>query len=289
MYKQIARNKKNTVILMIIFILMITAMGFAVAYLYGDGSIAVFVFVVSVLYAVFQYFFANLTLVWALGASELERKDNPRVYNIVENLTISENLPLPKIYIIDDPAPNALASGRDPKNAIVAVTTGLLDIMDDRELRAVLAHELSHIKNYDIRLSMIVFGLVALIGVLSDLGIRMLRRSDKDDIKSPVGLILALAVLFFMPLVAVLTKFAVSRQREYLADISAAKIIGAPEDMIAALQKLQTHGRPMYRQNSAAASMFINETSEGFFFKAFSTHPSLESRIQKLEESKNVF
>ena len=207
----------------------------------------------------------------------------------MENLTISENLPLPKIYIIDDPAPNALASGRDPKNAIIAVTTGLLDIMDDRELRAVLAHELSHIKNYDIRLSMIVFGLVALIGVLSDLGIRMLRRSDKDDIKSPVGLILALAVLFFMPLVAVLTKFAVSRQREYLADISAAKIIGAPEDMIAALQKLQTHGRPMYRQNSAAASMFINETSKGFFSKAFSTHPSLESRIQKLEESKNVF
>ena len=289
MYKQIARNKKNTVILMMVFILMITIMGFAFAYLSENGNLAIWVFIVSVVYAVFQYFFANMTLVWSLGANEIERKDNPRVYNIVENLTISENLPMPKIYLIDDPAPNALASGRDPKNALIAVTTGLLDVMDDRELRAVLAHELSHVKNYDIRISMIVFGLVALIGMMSDIGIRMIRRSDDDDMRSPVGIILAFIVLIFMPLVAILTKLAVSRQREYLADISAAKMIGDPDDMIAALRKLQTHERPMHRHNSAASQAFINDPSKGFFANIFSTHPSLENRIQKLEESKNAF
>ena len=290
MYKQIAENKKKTILLMVFFVLIMMVLGVAIAYLMDDKLVAIGVGVGAVLYALMQYFLANKILVVTTGARELERKENPRLYNIVENLAIVENLPLPKIYIIEDAAPNAFASGKDPKHAIVAVTTGLIDIMNDKELRAVMAHEMSHVKNYDIRISMIVFGLVSLIGVMSDLGVRMVWRSDKDDeTKSPVGIVLAVVAIILMPLAASLARLAVSRQREYLADISATKMIGDPDDMIAALQKLQTHGRPMRRQNSAASQMFINNPVGGMFANMFSTHPSIESRIERLEKSKAVF
>ena len=195
MYKQIAANKRNTVLIMIGFVVLISLIGCAFAYAFNDWYITIYVLVVSSIYAVIQYFLASSLAVAMTGAKEIQKKDNPRLYRAVENLSITSGLPMPKVYIIDDPAPNAFATGRDPKHAVVAATTGLLDIMDDNELTAVMAHEMSHVQNYDIRVSMIVFGLVCLVGFISDLGLRMMyysNRRDDDDNRSPVGFIIIL-------------------------------------------------------------------------------------------------
>ena len=289
MYKQIAANKRNTIIIIIGFVVLISAIGCAFAYAYNDWAVAIYVLVISSIYALIQYFLATRLTVAMTGAKEIQKRDNPRLYRIVENLSITTGLPMPKVYIINDPAPNAFATGRDPKHAIVAATTGLIDIMDDNELTAVMAHEMSHVQNYDIRVSMIVFGLVCLVGFISDLGIRMLRHSDDDD-RSPVGAIIMLLVAIFAPIAASLAQLAVSRQREYLADISAVKITRYPEGMINALKKLDEQGRPMKRQNSATASMYINNPmKKGFLSKLFSTHPPIEDRIERLENAKHNF
>lgn len=289
MYKQIAANKRNTIIIIIGFVVLISAIGCAFAYAYNDWAVAIYVLVISSIYALIQYFLATRLTVAMTGAKEIQKRDNPRLYRIVENLSITTGLPMPKVYIIEDPAPNAFATGRDPKHAIVAATTGLIDIMDDNELTAVMAHEMSHVQNYDIRVSMIVFGLVCLVGFISDLGIRMLRHSDDDD-RSPVGAIIMLLVAIFAPIAASLAQLAVSRQREYLADISAVKITRYPEGMISALKKLDEQGRPMKRQNSATSSMYINNPmKKGFLSKLFSTHPPIEDRIERLENAKHNF
>ena len=174
MYKQIAENKRRTIIIMIAFVLMIGAIAAVFAWVYKDPGIAVWTVLVSTIYAVIQYFVAGSIAVGMTGATEITKKDNPRLYNIVENLSITTGLPMPKVYIINDPAPNAFATGRDPKHAVVAATTGLLDIMNDKELTAVMAHEMSHVKNYDIRVSMIVFGLVCVVGLISDMAFRFM-------------------------------------------------------------------------------------------------------------------
>ena len=174
MYKQIAQNKRRTALIMGVFVLIVGAVAGAFAYFYRDPWIAVWTVVVAVIYAVIQYFAAGTLATAMTGAREISKKDNPTLYNTVENLAITTGLPMPKVYIIDDPAPNAFATGRDPKHAVVAATTGLLDIMDKKELEAVMAHEMSHVKNYDIRVSMIVFGLVCMIGLISDLAMRMM-------------------------------------------------------------------------------------------------------------------
>ena len=292
MYKQIAANKRNTVIIMIIFVVLIALIGAAFAYAFNDWAITLYVLVVASIYAVIQYFLATSLTVLMTGAKEIQKRDNPRLYRIVENLSITTGLPMPKVYVIEDSAPNAFATGRDPKHSIVAATTGLLDIMDDNELTAVMAHEMSHVKNYDIRVSMIVFGLVCLIGFISDLGLRMMIYSDRsdDEDRSPVGLIITLFVSILAPIAASLAQLAISRQREYLADMSAAKITNYPEGMISALKKLDEHGRPMKRQNTATASMYINNPmKKGFLTKLFSTHPPIEDRIERLENAKHNF
>ncbi len=291
MYKQIAANKRNTIIIIIGFIVLISAIGCAFAYAFNDWAVAIYVLVISSIYALIQYFLASKLAVAMTGAKEIEKRDNPRLYRIVENLSITTGLPMPKVYVIDDPAPNAFATGRDPKHAIVAATTGLIDIMDDNELTAVMAHEMSHVQNYDIRVSMIVFGLVCLIGFISDLGLRMMYYGDRDDEdRSPVGFVIMLIVAIFAPIAASLAQLAVSRQREYLADISAVKTTRFPEGMISALKKLDEHGRPMKRQNTATSSMYINNPmKKGFLSKLFSTHPPIEDRIERLENAKNNF
>ncbi len=232
---------------MISFVIIISAIAAIFAYVYRDWRIALFTFLIAAVYAAIQYFAAGSLTATITGAKEIQKKDNPRFYNIVENLSITTGLPMPKVYIIDDTAPNAFATGRDPKHAIVAATSGLIDIMDDKELTAVMAHEMSHVKNYDIRVSMIVFGLVCLVGIFSDLAYRMVfygsRRRDEEG--SPVGYILLLASAILAPIFAALAQMAVSREREYLADASAVNITRYPEGMISALKKLQTHSQPM--------------------------------------------
>lgn len=294
MYKNIAANKRNTFMLMFGFILLITAIGFLFAWYFDDYRITAHVLIIATVYALFQYFFASRLAVAMTGAKKIEKKDNRRLYNIVENLSLTAGLPMPEVYIIDDPAPNAFASGRDPSHALVCATTGLLDIMDDKELTAVMAHELSHVKNYDIRLSTIVFGLVSLVGVIADVGWRIAfygdRHGDDDNDSSPVSLIIILVTSILAPIAASLAQMAVSREREYLADSSAVSLTRYPEGMIAALKKLETHSRPMKQQNPATEAMFIsNPLRKKSFNNLFSTHPPLEKRIQRLENAKTQF
>lgn len=292
MYKQIAANKRNTILIMIGFVVVIAALGALFAYLFDDWWISAWVLIIAIIYAVAQYFLSASLAVAMTGAKEIHKKDHPRLYNTVENLTITAGLPMPKVYIINDPAPNAFATGRDPKHAIVAATTGLLDIMDNKELTAVMAHELSHVKNYDIRVSMITFGLVCVVGLIADLGTRMifLTRARDDEDNSPIGLIVMLLVSILAPVAASLAQFAVSREREYLADASAVQLTRYPEGMISALKKLDTHARPMKRQNPATEALYINNPlRKSAVNTLFSTHPPIEKRIERLEHGKNTF
>lgn len=292
MYKAIAQNKRRTVIIIIGFILLVGLIAALFAWFYNDPMIAVWVIIVAIVYAVFQYYASSSIAMAMTGAREITKKDNPRLYNTVENLSITTGLPMPKVYIIDDPAPNAFATGRDPKHASVAATTGLIDIMDNKELTAVMAHEMSHVKNYDIRVSMIVFGLVCVIGLISDIAFRMMfygnRRRNNEG--SPVGYVLIIVAAILSPLVAAVAQMAVSRQREYLADASAVNITRYPEGMIDALKKLQSHSQPMKCQNIAAEAMWINNPlKKGFFSNLLSSHPPIEKRIERLEHGKTTF
>ena len=292
MYKQIAENKRRTVYIIIGFVLMVGVIASLFAWAYNDPFIAVWTVIVSVVYAIIQYYAAGSLTMVMTGAREITKKDNPRFYNIVENLSITTGLPMPKVYIVDDKAPNAFATGRDPKHAAVAATTGLLDIMNDKEVTAVMAHEMSHVKNYDIRVSMIVFGLVCVIGLISDLAFRMMfyGNRQRNNEGSPVGYVLVLIAAVLSPIVASLAQMAVSRQREYLADASAVNITRYPEGMIDALKKLQSHSTPMKSQNVAAEAMYINNPlRKGFFSNLFSSHPPIEKRIERLEHGKKTF
>lgn len=259
----------------------------------GSGAFLIIAFIAG--YALFQYFASGSIAVAMSGAKQISKADNPRLYRMVENLAISQGLPMPKVYIINDPAPNAFAAGRDPKHAIVAATTGLLEIMDDNELEGVMAHELGHVKNYDIRVSTIVFGLVAAVGILADFALRMafFAGSNRNRDSGAFGLILVLiGVVGWIVawLIGPLVRAAVSRQREYLADASGAEMTRYPDGLASALQKLGEYGRPMRKVDSAMAHMFINDPIKpGFVERAFSTHPPIPKRIARLREMGSRF
>jgi len=292
MYKAIAANKRNTIFIMALFVGIIGAIGWIVSYFYGNTNVTYIVVVVAALYALLQYFVADKLTVAMTGARQIEKRDNPRFYRIVENLAITTGLPMPKVYIIDDPAPNAFATGRDPKHSIVAATTGLIDIMDDNELESVMAHEMGHVQNYDIRVGMITFGLVSAIGLLTDIVMRMLffgdRRNNNDT--SPVVMVIGIVAIVLAPIIAVIVQMAVSRQREYLADATSAMTTRNPASMVSALEKLRTQGRPMKRQNTASAHLFFSSPLKlGFMSKLFSTHPPLEDRIARLLNNEGKF
>lgn len=291
MYGAIAANKRNTVFIMAIFIGIISGIGYLVSLMYGEPSITLWVLIGSSIYALIQYFAASKLAVAMTGAREIEKKDNPRLYRIVENLAISTGSPTPKVYIIDDPAPNAFATGRDPKHAIVAATTGILETMNDRELEAVMAHEMGHVHNYDIRVSMIAVGLVSAIALLSDIAMRMLFYGNNDNRNiHPLVYVIGLVAVILAPIVASLVQLAVSRQREYLADATGVLTTRDTDGLVSALEKLGQHGRPMQKQNTATAHLFFtNPLRPGFFAKLFSTHPPLEERIARLRSNANKF
>ena len=293
MYKNIAANKRNTIFIMFGFVVLIAAIGYVFALYYQDWTIALTVLFIAAIYAIFQYYAASHLAVAMTGAHKIKKKDCPRLYNTVENLTLTAGLPMPEVYIIDDPAPNAFASGRDPSHALVCATTGLIKIMDDKELTAVMAHEVSHIKNYDIRVSTIVFGLVCLVGFVADVGWRMIyyggRRSRNND-RSLVGSVIMILIIVIGPFAAGLAQMAISREREYLADSSAALLTRYPEGMISALKKLEAQTRPMKQQNPATEAMFITSPlNKESINNLFSTHPPIEKRIERLENGKTKF
>lgn len=289
MYKAIAANKRNTVIIMAVFVGLIGAIGYFFSMSYGDQSIAYWIIGVALVYAIIQYYAASKIAVAMTGAKEIQKVDNPRLYRIVENLTITTGMPMPKVYIMDDQAPNAFATGRDPKHAIVAATTGLMEVMDDRELEAVMAHEISHVRNYDIRVSMIAFGLVSAIGILSDIALRMLFYGNNRN-THPAMLIVGIVLIILAPIIAMLVQMAVSRQREYLADASGVLTTRDSEGLASALEKLAQYGQPMKHQNSASAHLFFsNPLKKSFFSKIMSTHPPLEERIARLRGNADKF
>lgn len=291
MYKAIAANKRNTILIMAVFVGIISAIGWAISYYFGNTSITYWVIGGAAVYALIQYFAASKLAVAMTGAEEIQKKDNPRFYRIVENLAITTGMDMPKVYIIDDPAPNAFATGRDPKHAIVAATTGLIEIMNDQELEAVMAHEMGHVKNYDIRVSMIAFGLVSVIGLLSDIVLRMIFFGDnRSNNSNPIVLVVGIIVIVLAPIIAAIVQMAVSRQREYLADASGAMTTRNPEGLASALEKLGKYTRPMKHQSTSTAHLFFaNPLKPGFFSRLFSSHPPIEDRIARLRNNANKF
>lgn len=283
MYSAIAANKRNTVIIMVLFVLLITGLGWIFSEVYGSTGIFWGTLVGSGIYALIQYFAAAKIALAVNGAQEIQKRDNPLLYNTVENLVITNGMPMPKVYIIDDPAPNAFATGRDPEHAAVAATTGLLAIMDKAELEGVIAHELGHVKNYDIRVMMIVFGLVSAIGLLADIFMRMLWFRDSDEAPHPAVLVVGIVAAILAPVVALIVQLAVSRQREYLADATGAMTTRHPEGLASALEKLKSVSTATRRQNSSTAHLFFaNPLKSGGIAGLFSTHPPLEERIARL-------
>ncbi|MCX7521855.1 M48 family metalloprotease [Microbacterium sp. STN6] len=297
MYRAIARNKRNTVFIILIFFAIIGGLAYLANYVYGNGgyTILIVVLVIAAFYAWIQYFSASGQAVAMSGAVEIQKSDNPRLWRVVENLSIATGTPMPKVYIVNDPAPNAFATGRDPQHAIVAATTGLLDIMDDSELEGVMAHELGHVRNYDIRVSMIVFGLVVAIGFIADIFLRMAFfggfGGGRDNNRggggggNPIILIIGLAAMIVAPLVASLVQLAVSRQREYLADATGAFTTRHPDALASALNKLAEYGRPMKKQNSSMSHLWIADPLKpGIVSRLFSTHPPIPERIERLQK-----
>ncbi|GAB3609929.1 zinc metalloprotease HtpX [Humibacter ginsengiterrae] len=296
MYRAIAANKRNTVFIIIFFLVIIGLIGWLASALFHSWAILIVVMIVAVAYALIQYFAASGQAIVASGAVEIQKADNPRLWNTVENLSIATGMPMPKVYIINDPAPNAFATGRDPQHAVVAATTGLLDIMDDSELEGVMAHELGHVRNYDIRVSMIVFGLVVAVGLIADILLRMSmfgafaggnnrNNNSGGGGGNPILLIVGIVALILAPLMASLVQLAISRQREYLADATSAMTTRNPDELASALAKLEQYGRPLRRQNSSMSHLWIaNPLKPSMMSRLFSTHPPIEDRIARLKK-----
>lgn len=291
MYRAIAKNKRNTVFIILFFLAVIGGLGWLAASIYQDLTIVVVTLVVATGYALIQYFTADRQALSMSGAVEITSKaDHPRLWRTVENLSIATGTPMPRVYVISDPAPNAFATGRDPEHAVVAATTGLLEIMDDAELEGVMAHELGHVRNYDIRLSMIVFGLVVAVGFISDMLVRMAFFGGRNNNSNPVVMIFGLVAMLIAPLVASLVQLAVSRQREYLADATGAMTTRHPDALARALAKLEAYGRPMQRQNSSMAHLWIADPLKpGVMDRLFATHPPIADRIERLEKMGGSF
>jgi heat shock protein HtpX len=295
-YRAIAANKRNTWFIMVFFMVLIAGLGFvADLYLTGGGPGLVFYGVVvgAIAYVAIQYYSSGSQALAMAGAKPIEKADNPRLFRIVENLAITTGLPMPKVYIVDDPAPNAFATGRDPEHAAVAATTGLLDIMDDSELEGVMAHELAHIKNFDIRVTTIVFGLVVVVGLISDVLARMaffggMRRGNNGG--NPLMIIIAILAMILAPLLAAVIQAAVSRQREYLADATGALTTRHPEALASALVKLGEYGRPLKKQQASMAHLWMADPIKpGIIDRMFQTHPPIQARVERLLENQARF
>lgn len=292
MYSSISENKRNTVIIFSLFILIISGIGLFFAYNANNFSIFYITLAASIIYAWVDYIFSTKITLAMTGAEQINRTQYPEFYSVVESISITAGIPMPKIYIINDPSPNAFAAGTKPENSIVCATTGLLEIMDKTELEGVVAHEVSHIKNYDIRISMAAIALTAAIGFLADIAWRLLFwGDDRDDSeKSPIVYLVGVILVVLSPILAFIVRMAISREREFLADATAVSLTRYPDGLIRALEKLKENSAPLKKQNSTTASLFIsNPLKPGLIQKMFSTHPPLDERIRRLKENSARF
>lgn len=295
MYHQIARNKRNSIFVIFGFLAVWLAVGALIGLIAngGNGAIegAIVLGVLGVLAALYAYYLGASTVLAAVGAQEADPRQYQQVYNIVQTLAIGDGLPMPKVYVINDPSPNAFATGRDPNHASVTVTTGLLQIMDREELMGVLAHEMSHVKNFDVRLLLVVttmIGLAALIASIFWNSVGRMRLRGQGAI-----VVLAIGILFTLVafLVGPLMQLALSRQRESLADVSGVELTRNPAGLISALQKIASNDKPPARFNNAVAAMMIDNPEEHhgrFFSRLFDTHPPIQERIAALQKIASV-
>ena len=300
MFDLIRANKRRSVLLLLGFVVVVTLVGAAFGLLVGNGVTGTLVaLAASAVMAFSSYWKADAIALAVSRAKPADPVQYQRLHNLVEGLCIASGLPKPRVYVVDDPAPNAFATGRDPKHAAIAVTTGLLETMNRVELEAVLTHELSHIKNYDILVMTLAVTLVGSVAILTDITLRMMwwnggrvhRAGDRSDRSNPFALI-GIVLLIVAPLLARAMQAAVSRRRETLADVSAIQLTRYPPGLISALEKLQADSTVTHSASMATAHMWIeqplsgvNDTGRlGFFHKLFNTHPPLADRIALLRE-----
>lgn len=294
-YRHIEENRRATWLWMFFFVLLVAAMVEVIALALGLGTgPAVATLIVASIFVLISYRFSDRVVLGMSGAREVAHDKDPDLYHLVENLCIGAGMPVPRIYIIDDTAPNAFATGRDPRHAYIVVTKGLLQKLDKLELEGVLAHELSHIRNYDIRLMTLVVMLVGLVALLADLFLRWTwfgaghRRGNRGKGEGAGGaiiLVVALVMAILAPIAAQLIRLAISRKREYLADASGALLTRYPEGLARALEKISQDKEPLEAANKATAHLYIinplkNHASS--LNNLFSTHPPIQERIKAL-------
>lgn len=291
MYNQIESNKRKTTLLILLFLVFIIGIAwFADVYLGYGYSMVTGAIMFSGVMTLVSYFAGDKIALMSTGAKEIKAEDNPYVWRMVENLSITAGMPMPRVHIIQSPALNAFATGRDPKHASIAVTTGIIEALENEELEGVIAHELSHIQNYDIRIMTIVVVLVGAIAILSDMFFRarLLGGSGDNDNRSSgqLGSILAIfgiILIVLSPIIAEIIKLAISRKREYLADASGALLTRYPEGLARALEKISTSAVPLQTASAATAHLFISNPLKGKTLSGlFSTHPPIEDRIKRL-------
>ena len=295
LYNQISSNKRRTVVLLIVFFMLLAAIGAAVGYLWlGDMTFGVVIAVIiGAIYAMSMIFQSTNVVMSMNHAREVTEQEAPQLYHIVEDMAMVAQIPMPRVFIIEDQSLNAFATGSSPENAAVAATTGLLAVMNREELEGVIGHEVSHIRNYDIRISTIAVALASAITLLSSLGSRMVwfgggrrRSDDRDNGTGLLVFLFSILSLILAPLAATLLQLAISRKREYLADASSVELTRNPQGMINALQKLQQSAPMQQPVDAASAALYINDpiTKEERLTSLFSTHPSISDRIERLRQ-----
>jgi len=289
LYTQQSKNVTKTWLLMTVFFVVVIGLGWFFSFYYNNPNILYFFILFSVVMNIFSYWFSDKIALKLAGAQPAKREENFILYTSVENLSITAGLPMPKVYIIEDNAPNAFATGRNKEHAVVAVTTGLLSILDKNELEGVLAHELSHIGNQDMLLSTVVVVLVGFVTIIADVFMRSLfwggRRSN-DNKAGNIFMIIGIILSILAPIFAVLIQLAISRKREFLADASGALLTRFPDGLASALRKISKYQKPMTHQSSAIAHLYITDPKGLRFGKKvgsfFATHPPVEERIRAL-------
>lgn len=287
-YNQISSNKRKTFLLMLIFVVFVTLLGyiFGRVYNWGYGGV-IFICLISIFMSMISYYSGDRVALFSAGAKQLEKNENPYVYRMVENLSIADGVEMPKVYIMNDDSINAFATGRDPKHSSIAITTGAIAKLENEELEGVIAHEMSHIKNYDIRLMTIVIICVGIISLLADFFIRgsLFRSRDSENKGGGILVIVGIILAILSPIFANLIQLAVSRKREYLADASGALLTRYPEGLANALEKIKNDGIGMQKTNTATAHLFISSpfgSGKKAMANLFSTHPPISDRINKL-------
>jgi heat shock protein HtpX len=286
-YSEISNNKRKTALLITFFLVLIIGLGYFFAYQQNQPLLLPIAVGFSVLMSFGSYFYSDKIVLAMSKAREVKRTDDPELYRTVENLAIAAGLPTPKVYLIDDTALNAFATGRDPKHAVLCITTGLRAQLTKPELEGVMAHELSHVGNYDIRLSTIIVVLVGIVTLLSDWMLRATfwgRKSRDNNQASAIFAIVGLVLAILSPIAATLIQLAISRKREYLADASGALLTRYPAGLASALRKIAGDREPLEVANKATAHLYIaNPFKAKNISNLFNTHPPIEERIKRLE------